>query len=70
MHNCSGLIIKAKVLHFAYKGWDGGESTPEQNYRAKLHSLLFSIGSFSLFLFSAEGSHALWTDDFSWIIDF
>lgn len=59
MNNCSGLVIRAKVLQFALKGWD--RESPPLNKNLSYTVCFFSIQSFSLSLFSAEGSLALWT---------
>lgn len=50
---------KSKSITVCFEGLGQGASTSEQ--KSKLHSLLFFVQSFSLFLFSAEGSLALWT---------
>lgn len=59
MNNCSGLVIRVKVLQFALKGWD--RESPPLNKNLSYTVCFFSIQSFSLSLFSAEGSLALWT---------
>lgn len=50
MNNCSGLVIRAKVLQFALKGWDRGSPPLNKNLSYTVCFFSFSPSPFFCFL--------------------